>query len=106
MTKWEIEPHGGMDKWFKIAGPLDLEIDYDDVNHPVVDILAEAVVACLNEHFETPMVWYCAEPNDELEIEQPGRSSWDTLMCHQTMLMTHGNCPVCGGPTIKGSPAL
>lgn len=97
---WKIQPHDYIDKSFLIEGPLDIEIDYDDVHHPIVDVLAEEVVRVLNEHFVPPVVWRCQEPQNELEIPRPGSQySWDTISCYETLLRASGPCPVCGGPT-------
>lgn len=49
-----IEPHDYADKSFRIHGPddLDMDVDYDDVNHEEVDALAIEVVAALNRHWK------------------------------------------------------
>jgi len=100
MSTWTVDEHDGIDKGFYIRGPLDLYVDYDDVHHEAVDILADEVVRILRAHFETPNMYICSEPDEDLEIPRPGsKYSWDTLMCHNTALRERGPCPVCGGPT-------
>lgn len=48
-----IEPHDGADKQFRIlSNQIDLIVDYDDVDHKVVDRLARKVAKILNEHWD------------------------------------------------------
>lgn len=51
VKRWRIEPHSSVDKHFVIRGPLNLEIDFDDVNHGEVDQFAKYVEVILNKHF-------------------------------------------------------
>jgi len=48
-----IQPHTTIDKDFVINGPDDFNmiIDYDDVDHELVDLMANTVVAILNRHW-------------------------------------------------------
>jgi glutathionyl-hydroquinone reductase len=52
-----IERHDGADKDFAIIGPssysggMTITIDYDDVNHTLVDEEAEILVGILNKHW-------------------------------------------------------
>lgn len=65
---WKIEPHTSIDKSFIISGPLELKIDYDDVDHDYQDLIAQMVVDLLNynwshiherkiKEFEDNRVW-------------------------------------------------
>lgn len=49
---YSIEPHtNGYEKSFAIYGPdITLLVDYDDVNHPVVDRRAKDIVRMLNAY--------------------------------------------------------
>jgi hypothetical protein len=48
---WEIQPHTGADKSFDILfrGAPFMTVDYDDVEHDVVDALVGELVDSLNE---------------------------------------------------------
>ena len=47
-----VGKHTTVDKEFVIEGPIELIVDYDDVNHKEVDQLSRKVVQILNEHWE------------------------------------------------------
>lgn len=88
MDKWRLPNWETIrySKSFVIEGPLDLEIDYDDVNHIGVRALAEEVVDTLNKNFITPTIVAC----EEGETEDCYTWSSRTL---------YPRCPWCGGPT-------
>lgn len=46
----------GISKSIEIDGPdyLRLVVDYDDVNHPHVELQVQALLDCLNVHFVNP----------------------------------------------------
>jgi len=54
--KWTIKEHNTLDKRFLIKSPpefdADLVVDYDDVDHEVVDMVTQEMVRVLNEHFD------------------------------------------------------
>jgi hypothetical protein len=54
--RFEVEKHNGADKSFCIKVPEDfniyLQVDYDDVDHEMVDKEAAVIVALLNTHIE------------------------------------------------------
>ena len=56
---WFIAPHSGADKSFAITGPEGylLLVDYDDVDHDLVDIYTDAVVTVLNEAWRKGGAW-------------------------------------------------
>ena len=47
-----IQQHDTADKEFSIFGPIELIVDYDDVDHKEQDRLAKRVVKILNEHWK------------------------------------------------------
>jgi len=52
-----ILKHDSSDKEFGILTPDDewrVRVDYDDVNHPVVDKLTRRMVTILNDHWNDP----------------------------------------------------
>ena len=49
-----IEDHTGADKSFLIMGPIDLAVDYDDVDHKRVDAIAKKIVRILNANWNPP----------------------------------------------------
>lgn len=53
MSKFKIQKHTTLDKRFRIFGPdgFELIVDYDDVNHKLVDRGCERLVNILNEHW-------------------------------------------------------
>lgn len=51
MKIFAIQIHDGSDKSFLIFGPIDLEVDYDDVDHKEQDLLSKKVVKILNKHW-------------------------------------------------------
>lgn len=51
VKKFWIEEHDGADKYFMIFGPIQLEVDYDDVDHKEQDRLAEKLVRILNNYW-------------------------------------------------------
>jgi len=56
MNKFVAEKHSTVDKSFQIRTPKDMEIyiqvDFDDVWHPVVNKEAKAIVKVLNNHLD------------------------------------------------------
>lgn len=52
MDLFTIEPHDYYDKEFLIEGPIQLFVDYDDVDHQEQNMLAKKVVEILNKHWE------------------------------------------------------
>jgi hypothetical protein len=50
---FKITKHSTIDKDFVISGPIELTVDYDDVNHKEQDRLARQLVSILNEHWPT-----------------------------------------------------
>lgn len=85
---WTIRDHDDWDKSFRIDGPLPLDIDFDDVNHSGVDILAQCVVATLNAHWVgTPSAYTCKNEDCDNYWQFFGLLSED---------VTH--CPECGQP--------
>jgi hypothetical protein len=64
---FQFDSYGGLDKYIEIHGPdLNLRVDYDDVNHTMVDKGVRQMVDILNEHWiEIP---YEQEP-DEFDDE-------------------------------------
>lgn len=73
------------DKSFVIDGPLPLEIDYDDVWQPGVELQAEALVNILNAY------WY--------KIYRLRCNNEDCEFFHDKMFHKADNiyCPECGG---------
>ena len=53
-STFTIGRHDHADKAFVISGPLELSVDYDDVDHGEQDLLAGKVVAVLNGHWYDP----------------------------------------------------
>ena len=52
---FQIEPHSGADKSFKIFNKkldISMELDYDDVDHERVDCFAELLTQLLNDNLE------------------------------------------------------
>ena len=69
MTKFSIREHSRCDKSVFVDGPMDMaiEIDYDDVDHEIIDLEMENLVKILNEHWtpaEKP-VWIQCSTCDE-----------------------------------------
>ena len=55
MAKFKIKKHSEIDKSFIIDGPLQLEVDFDDVNHQDVDAMADVIVKILNDNWNNPV---------------------------------------------------
>lgn len=85
--EWVVGPHTGLDKSFKINGPLPLGIDNDDVPTGTVAILADRVARVLNAHWVPPMVRRCEGEED------CDRYFEDVLLEH-----AGATCATCGGP--------
>lgn len=91
MTNWKIEDHSVYDKSFVIDGPLPLIIDNDDVFGPGVEILAQAVVDTLNEHFFVPNMRRCKNAMLDRDTALDGCESYATVN------EDYKRCPFCGG---------
>jgi hypothetical protein len=50
MTTFRIEPYSLSDKMIHISGPneIDIYVDYDDVDHPVVERFVKRLVGVMN----------------------------------------------------------
>lgn len=53
---WRIPRHSKINKSFTITGPIYLQVDYDDVDHDKVDIIAKEIARILNEHLDEKAV--------------------------------------------------
>lgn len=78
---WSVQAPASGAKSFIIDGPLPLEIDYDDVSHADVLLLAEQVAKKLNQSWSAPTMYRCEDP----DCWTPSRVA--------------GPCLTCGGPT-------
>jgi hypothetical protein len=56
MAKFKIQKHSTVNKSFKVFAPdgmhLEIQVEYDDVWHPMVDAEAEALVEFLNDNID------------------------------------------------------
>lgn len=78
---WTLEAPSPGAKHFVIRGPLPLEIDYDDVCHTDVLLLAEQVTKTLNQAYRAPSIYRCKDSDCWTPSRVPGA------------------CLTCGGPT-------
>lgn len=58
-NQWKIEPYSDIDKRIRVKGPLDLEIDFDDVWGPGVEVLAKQMIDILNDNWYAPLRSRC-----------------------------------------------
>lgn len=84
MSTFRIPAYGPYDKSFEIKGPLPLIIDNDDVPTDQVALLAQHVVAILNDNWRPLYAWFC-ENEDCADC-------WTALASEQT---DYGDCPTC-----------
>ena len=78
-SKWTIQK-GGDGKWLTIKGPLNLYVDFDDVDHVQVEILAETIASTLSERFIPPLGQRCE--NDECEEAWHIKRLGSSIKCH------------------------
>lgn len=96
----ELDGYDVKDYWgksFTINGPgeLNLEVDYDDVPHSQVAVLARQMVAILNAHWVPIQARVCEDP-EAADFD----SDFDNDDCYYVVLPLDGpdRCPTCGGP--------
>lgn len=58
---FKIQSHTHTAKFFDIEGPINLTINYDDVNHDEVDAKIDLVVSILNDHWPEWSEYYKIE---------------------------------------------
>lgn len=84
MPKFAIEPHSRINKSFEITcpGELRLTVDYDDVAHGEVDLLAQYLVAVLNQRWIPLAADRCVNEDCNAFLEPISQHGpWECRMC-------------------------
>lgn len=81
---WTLSNWQRSDKSIRVSGPVDFEVDYDDVDTDAVDLLIPHLIKVLNEGWAPLHAYHCEDDDCD--------RAWEGYVLHP------GRCVGCGKP--------